>query len=155
VRRNPLVTAGVVLGFGMGGFIDGIVLHQLLQWHHFVSSIYPMDTVAGLQLNTLWDGLFHSAMYLITVIGLILLWRAINRRDVTQSPRTIFSAFLLGMGAFHVFDSIVNHWILRIHHIRSGPNELAYDLGFFIIGLALLGAGMLFRPRTAAAGGLR
>ncbi|MFN6514127.1 MAG: DUF2243 domain-containing protein [Nostoc sp. CreGUA01] len=29
--RTPLIIAGIVLGLGLGGFIDGILLHQLLQ----------------------------------------------------------------------------------------------------------------------------
>jgi uncharacterized membrane protein len=29
------VTApGILLGVGLGGFVDGILLHQVLQWHH-------------------------------------------------------------------------------------------------------------------------
>jgi uncharacterized membrane protein len=139
--RNPLVRAGLVLGFGMGGFLDGIILHQLLQWHHFISNIYPSTTIQALEINTLWDGIFHSATYIVTLVGLILLWRAANRTDVVQSPRMIFGAFLMGMGSFNVFDSIVNHWILQIHHIRSGTNQLAYDLGFFAIGIVLAVVG--------------
>ncbi len=27
-----------ILGVGLGGFVDGIVLHQVLQWHHMLSS---------------------------------------------------------------------------------------------------------------------
>jgi uncharacterized membrane protein len=139
--RNPLVRAGFVLGFGMGGFLDGIILHQVLQWHHFISNIYPSTTIQALEINTLWDGIFHSVTYVITAVGLVLLWRAINQAHVAQSPRTIFGAFLLGMGSFNIFDSIVNHWILQIHHIRSGPNQLAYDLGFFAIGIILAAIG--------------
>ena len=30
-------TAGIVLGIGLGGFFDGIVLHQILQWHHMLT----------------------------------------------------------------------------------------------------------------------
>jgi uncharacterized membrane protein len=33
-RRFP-TAAGIFLGLGLGGFFDGIVLHQILQWHHF------------------------------------------------------------------------------------------------------------------------
>lgn len=142
MARNPLVRAGLVLGFGMGGFLDGIILHQVLQWHHFISNIYPTTTIQALEINTLWDGIFHSATYVIILVGLILLWRAVNRTDVPQSPRTIFGAFLLGMGSFNIFDSIVNHWILQIHHIRSGSNEFAYDLAFFVIGIILAVFGM-------------
>ena len=42
--RFPL-TAGVLFGLGLGGFFDGIVLHQVLQWHHMVSSAYPPTSV--------------------------------------------------------------------------------------------------------------
>jgi len=41
--------AGVVFGLGLGGFFDGIVLHQILQWHHRVSNAgYPPDSVHNL-----------------------------------------------------------------------------------------------------------
>ena len=53
---------GVLLGIGLGGFLDGIVLHQILQWHHMLTSegADPDTTIAGLQVNTLADGLFHA-----------------------------------------------------------------------------------------------
>ncbi len=28
---------GLLLGIGLGGFVDGIVLHQILQWHHMLT----------------------------------------------------------------------------------------------------------------------
>jgi uncharacterized membrane protein len=28
---------GLLLGLGLGGFIDGIVMHQILQWHHLLT----------------------------------------------------------------------------------------------------------------------
>jgi hypothetical protein len=33
-ERGRLTTPGILLGLGLGGFVDGIVLHQILQWHH-------------------------------------------------------------------------------------------------------------------------
>jgi len=30
-------SAGILLGIGLGGFVDGIVLHQILQWHHMLT----------------------------------------------------------------------------------------------------------------------
>ena len=51
--------AGLLFGIGLGGFFDGIVLHQVLQWHNMVTSAgYPPDSVANLEFNTLLDGLF-------------------------------------------------------------------------------------------------
>ena len=65
-----------MLGLGLGGFFDGIVLHQLLQWHHMLTSAgYPADSLRNLQINTLADGLFHASTYILVVWGLILLWR--------------------------------------------------------------------------------
>ena len=55
------VSAGFLFGLGLGGFFDGILLHQVLQWHHMLSSAgYPATTVANLELNTLFDGVFHA-----------------------------------------------------------------------------------------------
>jgi uncharacterized membrane protein len=52
--------AGVLFGLGLGGFFDGIVLHQILQWHHMLTSAgYRADSVHNLEVNTLWDGIFH------------------------------------------------------------------------------------------------
>ena len=62
-ERPPPRTSGLLFGLGLGGFVDGIVLHQILQWHHMVSSVSsaPVTTVAGLEANTLADGVFHLA----------------------------------------------------------------------------------------------
>lgn len=69
------VAAGVLSGLGLGGFFDGIVLHQGLQWHHMLSSRYPITSIENLELNTLWDGIFHSVTYVFVVVGLFILWR--------------------------------------------------------------------------------
>jgi hypothetical protein len=59
--RHFPASAGILFGLGLGGFFDGIVLHQVLQWHHMVTSAgYPPTTVENLKLNTLLDGLFHA-----------------------------------------------------------------------------------------------
>jgi uncharacterized membrane protein len=69
---------GLFLGIGLGGFVDGIVLHQILQWHHMLTSEgdYPKTTVSGLETNTLWDGLFHAATWIAVAIGVWVLWEA-------------------------------------------------------------------------------
>ena len=53
-RKFP-TSAGVFLGLGLGlgGFFDGIVLHQILQWHHMLSSAgYPITSVENLTWRT-------------------------------------------------------------------------------------------------------
>jgi len=73
------VAAGVLLGVGLGGFVDGIVLHQILQWHHMLTAegSFPPTSVDGLKDNTLWDGLFHAFTWLATATGLALLWNSV------------------------------------------------------------------------------
>ena len=49
---------GVVLGFGMGGFLDGILLHQILQWHNMLSTVLPPTTLEAMHTNMLWTDSF-------------------------------------------------------------------------------------------------
>jgi uncharacterized membrane protein len=137
-----LVAAGILIGAGLlAGFVDGILLHEILQWHHMVTSVRPATNLSDLEANTLADGLFHLGTWTITVIGGILLWRAGGREDVPWSPKIFGGSLLLGAGLFNFIEGIIDHQILGIHHVKPGPNQLAWDIGFLIFGagLALVG----------------
>ncbi|MGL5878288.1 MAG: DUF2243 domain-containing protein [Xenococcaceae cyanobacterium] len=142
-NRQPLIIAGIVLGIGQGGFFDGIIFHQILQWHHMFTSIETSKTVAGLELNTIGDGLFHAFDWLMTIAGIFLLWRALKRDDVSRSTSTFIGSLLAGAGLFNVVEGIIDHHILKIHHVKPGTNELAWDLGFIFVGLLLVVIGWL------------
>lgn len=137
--------AGIFFGLGLGGFFDGIVLHQILQWHHmFTSAGYPPDSVSNLQFNTLWDGLFHASTYIFVVIGLVLLWRAAHRRHLWWSGRMLAGSMLMGFGIFNLVEGTINHQILQIHHVNETvpPDQWIYwDLGFLAWGMAMLAGG--------------
>lgn len=123
------IAAGVFLGMGFAGFFDGIVLHQLLQWHHMLTSIRPATSTAGLEVNTFWDGLFHVGAYGLTATGLVLLWRASRRGEVLRS-KALLGSLLIGAGSFNLIEGLIDHYLLGIHHVKSGPNQAAWDLGF-------------------------
>lgn len=142
-RRNPLIVAGILLGLGLGGFFDGIVFHQILQWHHMLSSVRPANTVSDIELNMLWDGLFEASTWLLTVVGLVLLWRAGQRDDVSRSSNTFVGSLLVGAGLFNFVEGIIDHQILGVHHLKPGPNELAWDIGFLASGIILLALGWI------------
>lgn len=141
--------AGVILGLGIGGFFDGILLHQVLQWHHLLSQPYPPTTLAHLQFNTLWDGLFHSLTYLFVVVGLALLWRAAKRPHAPWSGKMLVGTLLVGFGAFNVVEGLIDHQILGIHHVNETvpPSQWIYwDVGFLLWGaLMLIGGWLLLR----------
>jgi uncharacterized membrane protein len=148
--RNGSVKPGIWLGLGLGALIDGIVLHQLLQWHHLVSAKVSPTTTEGLKINTLWDGLFHALAWVLTLVGVWLLWRA-TRQGEPVNGRRLFGGAVFGWGLFNLIDGTLNHLILQTHHLRPGPNQLAWDLGFLAFALLLLAAGwLLFRQRQTA-----
>ncbi len=144
-NRGPLMRAGILLGVGLGGFVDGIVLHQILQWHHMLSSSpYPPTSLENLEANTLWDGLFHAATWVATAVGLSLLWRAGGRSDVPWLRRVFVGSLAIGWGLFNLVEGIVNHHILGIHHVRTDvPNVLLWDLGFLAFGAILVALGWI------------
>ncbi|MBH8563585.1 DUF2243 domain-containing protein [Nostoc sp. CENA67] len=142
-QQMPLVVAGIFLGLGLGGFVDGILLHQILQWHHMLSNIRPLSTTSNIDLNMVWDGLFHALDWILTVIGVALLWRAGGRKDVPWSSHTFVGSLLMGAGLFNVVEGVIDHQILGIHHVKPGPNQLAWDIGFLVFGALLVLVGWL------------
>jgi uncharacterized membrane protein len=128
----------LTFGVGTGALADGIVLHQVLQWHHLVSSKTSDATVAGLEDNTLADGIFHVVFLIVLLAGAALI---VGRR---LEPRPFTGLLLVGWGLFHVADQLLFHLALGAHHIREGvDNQELYDWGFFAVGLALIAAGAL------------
>ena len=148
-KRLPLITAGIFLGLGLGGFVDGILLHQILQWHHMLSNVRPLSTNTNTDLNMVWDGLFHALDWVLTVIGVALLWRAGGRADVAWSSHTFGGSLLMGAGLFNVVEGVIDHQILGIHHVKPGPNQVAWDLGFLVLGALLVVVGWIILHRGA------
>ena len=135
--------AGVTLGIGLGGFVDGIALHQIAHWHNMGSSVLPPTTMVALEQNMVWDGLFHAGTWIITLLGVYLLLDDARRSASLPSRRAFTGQLLLGWGLFNLVEGIIDHHILNIHHVRDLPvHAPAYDWIFLAIagaGLTLLG----------------
>ena len=122
--------SGYALGFALGGFFDGILLHQVLQWHHLLSGVEQARL--DIRVLILWDGIFHLIMYIIAAIGLSLLWRARQEFAAVGADRDLFANVLIGFGAWHIIDSVLSHWILGIHRVRMDVSHpLFWDLLWF------------------------
>jgi uncharacterized membrane protein len=136
--------AGVLLGLGLGGFFDGIVLHQLLQWHHMASHRTPPDSVDALRFNVLLDGLFHVLAHVFVAVGLALLWRAAQRSPRRWTTGAFIGTLLMGFGLFNVVEGLLNHQILGLHHVNETVplvQWLWWDMGFLAWGAAMLAGG--------------
>lgn len=140
-HRGAVISAGLLLGTGLGGFVDGIVLHQLLQWHNMLSSVRPPIDLIEMKYNMVWDGLFHAFTWLMVALGVWRLWLAGRRADVPWSGRTFVGSLVLGWGLFNTVEGLIDHQLLGIHHVHPGADQLAWDIGFLALGLVQLGAG--------------
>jgi uncharacterized membrane protein len=142
--RHFPVSAGILFGLGLGGFFDGIVLHQVLQWHHMLSSWYPVNTIENLELNTFWDGIFHSATYLFVVAALFVLWRTAKRKHLYWSTKLLTGSMLIGFGLFNTVEGLIDHHLLGVHHVKelAPPEQWIYwDVGFIVWGAAMIVVG--------------
>ncbi|NSX03807.1 DUF2243 domain-containing protein [Cupriavidus gilardii] len=145
--------AGYTLGFAMSGFFDGILLHQILQWHHLLSGI-ERGALGDLRVQVMADGVFHALMYVIAAIGLWLLYRSRDAFAVPHAPRRLLANFWIGFGVWHVVDAVLSHWITGIHRIRmDSPNPLLWDLlWLFLFGIIPLIVGIRMRKTNRPAG---
>jgi uncharacterized membrane protein len=138
--RDPLVRAGLVLGMGFAGLADGIILHQILGWHHLVCVTWDcqVETVTQLERANTQDGYFHLALGLVVLVGTTLLFRAARTSTLHGRGRVLLGAILSGGGLFNLGEGLINHHLLGIHHVLPGSSQqLAWDLLY-------LGNGMLF-----------
>ena len=140
--RRPLVVAGLAVGVGMGGFVDGILFHQILQIHNMLSAIRPPDTLVNVEINMVWDGLFHAGTWCFTAVGIFLLFRAGKDPGAAWSGRTLGGAVLAGFGLFNLIEGVIDHHLLGVHHVveRLGPS--IYDWLFLGSGALLLAVGV-------------
>jgi uncharacterized membrane protein len=149
-RFGRLLAAAMLLGAGMGAFIDGILLHQVLQWHAMLSSPLPPSDLVSSKVNMFWDGIFHLYAWCVTLIGVVLLVREVPAAPKSFRRGGVLGGALTGWGSFNLIEGALNHHAFAIHHVHPGMNELAWDLAFLLLGAALFifGALLWFRQRA-------
>ena len=153
---SRLIWGAFLMGVALGGFFDGILLHQVLQWHHLLSGVAPTDTVADLRFQILADGAFHVLHYIAAILGL---WLALSNNRALRSripSRKLLGWAAVGFGAWHWLDAVVAHWGLQLHRIRMDvQNPLFWDIGWLMLfGVLPLAAGFyLLRRKPPGDGG--
>jgi len=137
--KAPLIGA-FTLGFAFGAFFDGILLHQVLQWHHLLSLVQG-DLYRDIRMQILADGLFHAAAYLLATGGLVLLWGGGRARP---ADRIVLGWAVLGFAAWQFADVTLVHWAIGLHRVRVDvPNPLVWDVGWLmVLGSLPLFAGL-------------
>jgi uncharacterized membrane protein len=145
MRSTPLLPS-LLLGIGFGGFVDGILLHEVFQWHHMLSAegCCPAGTLEGLEHNTVADGVFHIGTWVAVFAGTVAATRAWQRGELAPPWRSHFGGLLLGWGLFNLVEGLVDHQILGIHHVRDDLGAPpGWDVGFLVLALAQIVFGWL------------
>ena len=152
VRRDRAVSrVGVIIGIGLGGFVDGIVLHQIAGWHSMGSAVLPPSTMEAMRLNMRWDGLFHAGVWLVTLLGVYRLLAAARNGVPLPRFRTFTGQMLTGWGLFNLVEGIVDHHVLNLHHVRDIPVHVPlYDWIFLAVaGVGFIVMGTLLQRERA------
>jgi uncharacterized membrane protein len=136
--RSGTLLPGVLVGLGAGGILDGVVLFQLLHWHH----VYDRST---LSTGLVTDGLFYLGAAGALAAGLVLLWR----RRVPALDRSFAGAAVAAAGGLNLVDGTLVHKVLRWHQVREGVDEAPYDVGYLLLAVALLAVGLALLRKDA------
>lgn len=136
---GPLVSAGVLIGVGLGGFLESIVFRQILGTHAFLSAKGPTQNLSGLRSSLLWDGILQFVFLMLVVAGIVVLFRCGKVKDVPWSGQLLFGSWFLGWGIFTLAEGIAFHHVFNLHHLLENANPAAQETGDY----AYLGAGVL------------
>ena len=132
-----------MLGIGLGGFVDGILLHQIWQVHAMMSARVPLDTMENMQTNMTADGVFHAVVWLTTFIGIVMLFNVAKRADVFFSNRAFYGSMLMGWGIFNVVEGVIDHHVLEVHHVVQRLGQSVWDWLFLGASAVLVLVGWL------------
>ncbi len=150
-QKQRFNLAGYLLGVALGGLFDGILLQQILQWHHFLSGIThaPFDTPRA---QVIADGMFQLVMCIIAAIGMRKLLQARFVLIDRAFDRVLAGDVLIGFGAWHLVDGILAQWLLDIHHVRMDVADPSWWdwLWFLLFGVLFVAAGIALRAWRAS-----
>lgn len=133
----PLTTASMVLGIGLGGFADGIILHQVLQWHEMLSNKIPATDYVGKSVNMFWDGVFHFFCLLVVFVGVVLFWKLLKRNDINRSGWLLSGGLLAGWGLFNIVEGVIDHHLLKLHNVFEYAEQPGI-YNYFFLGASVL-----------------
>lgn len=141
-RPRDVLWPAVMVGVGVAGTLDQVLLHQLLHWHHFYDR---STTTTGL----VTDGFFHLfSTAMLTWGGWLLLHGRTWRPPVV---RRAWAGVLVGAGGFNLYDGTLQHKVFGFHQVRQGvPDDLPYDVAFVGAAVAVLGVGLVLLLRRPA-----
>lgn len=142
----PFSSAAIVLGIGLGGFMDGIIFHQILQWHQLISNKLPPVNFIDKSVNMFWDGIFHLFSLIVVFVGIVLFWKLFRRKNINKSGFILMGGLLTGWGLFNIVEGLIDHLLLKLHNVReitAFPELWNYGFLLFSLMMAILGYSLI------------
>jgi uncharacterized membrane protein len=92
MRSTRASQAALLLGFGLGAFFEGILLHHMV-------------------------GFLYLFPWVIAVCGVLLLWMAVRGPGPLPSGRAFVGSYVVGWGGFNIVEALARHsltqdWLL-------------------------------------------
>jgi uncharacterized membrane protein len=92
MRTTRAAQAALLLGFGLGAFFEGILLHHV-------------------------TGFLYLGAWAICVGGVVLLWSAVRGPGPLPSGRAFVGSYVVGWGGFNIVEALARHdlsqdWLL-------------------------------------------
>ncbi len=97
-----------------------------------------------------WDGVFHTFTWLMTFIGIVLLFRAARTENIRWSAQALTGAMLAGWGLFNLVEGVIDHHVLHLHHVVEVHGVSVYDWLFLAAGAVLLVGGWAMMRRACS-----
>ena len=141
-NANRNFWSGFLFGIGLIAFLDEVLFHQLLHWHHF----YDKSTT---DVGLVSDGLFHALSYFATIAGLFM-FADLRRRNGFWFKRWM-AGMLIGIGAFQLYDGTIQHKVMRLHQIRYVDHVFVYDIIWNVIAAIILLIGIVLTVKSSKA----
>jgi len=109
--------AGILFRLGLGRFFDGIVLHQILQWHHMLTAPGSLPTVCTTCRSTRSGTACSMPPPTSTLSQALPSCGGAHGPHLWWSTRLLIGTMLIGFGAFNVVQGLVDHHSLGLHHV--------------------------------------
>jgi uncharacterized membrane protein len=95
-----------------------------------------------------WDGIFHAFTLVVTLVGIIRLWKLLWRKDIVRSGYLLGGGLVLGWGIFNMVEGIIDHQVLKLHNVRELSNDPEFwNFGFLGFSVVLLLVGFFLTKR--------
>lgn len=117
-----------------------------------LSAKIPATNYVGKSVNMFWDGVFHFFCLLVTLVGVVMMWRLSGRNNIDRSGRVLAGGLLLGWGLFNIVEGLIDHHLLKLHNVvEIAKDHSVGNLIFLGLSVVMVLSGFLMTNKKGSA----